>query len=785
MVSARRVVIQGAFSEALISILSCQQNNGLTTPNQDLGAVKDAARHRATSGTHLKVLLQSATNYVFSLIQKFNQEGVYSQRSDIIVIADEAHRTQYGKLAENMRQSLPQASFFAFTGTPLIGSAEDQLTQRVFGDYVSTYDFQRAVEDQATVPLYYDNRGEKLGLTTPAINDAIAKALEEVELEQDAEEKLKRQLAREYPILTAIERLERIAEDLVVHFSERWLSGKAMVVCIDKITCVKMYELITEQWSAEIARQTQRVAEAADPQAQREAEERQAWLSATQIRVIVSEEQNEVERFRDWARVENAGFVVRGMERRWDLDIQHHRKIMKENDCEAQFKDEEHPFRLVIVCAMWLTGFDVPSLSTLYLDKPMKGHTLMQAIARANRANPPPEPEEGEVQDSRAHLGKNNGLLIDYNGMLKSLRAALAKYGQGNPSGGEGEGEEPDLNALAADYAEAIQLTVEHLADCGFVLQALIEADGFAKLALLDKEHAASAVNAVCKNEETRARFEVLAREVFKKRKALLGAAELARPYRPQHNAIEAIYQQLQDNREAADITDVIVRLYGVVGEHLEVTGQRPPGAESGNLYDISKIDFVRLRKEFEKSPTQKTEVLSLSDSVKRKLERMVARNPLRIDFYEKYMAIIAEYNRETDRSVIEQTFEALMGLVVELSGEEQRVVREGLDEEHIAVFDLIVQHKQDLPTAARNRVKEVCRALIEAVKAGLARMDDWRSREQTKAQVKTLIHDFLYADETGLPAEFQAEEIEMLATVVYQHVHMQYRSAHDNAYAA
>lgn len=735
-----------------------------------VGAIADVAQHQAGSGEHLRALLKEGPSHVFTLVHKFNQEQdePYSTRRDVIVIADEAHRTQYGKLAENMRRSLPNASFFAFTGTPLIDSEEDQLTRQVFGDYVSTYDFKRAVDDGATVPLFYDNRGEKLGITTPEINDAIAEALSKVELDQDAEEKLKRELSREYPILTAPERLERVASDLVAHVSERWLTGKAMLVCLDKITCVKMYELIAEKWQEEINRQIAAIDVAPGEQAQREAEDKLAWLTGTHIRVIVSEEQNEVDRFRKWAEVENAAFEARGEDRRWTFDIQHHRELMKLHDSDTEFKDEAHPFRIAIVCAMWLTGFDVPSLSTLYLDKPMKGHTLMQAIARANRV----------------YEGKNNGLLIDYNGMLKSLRAALAKYGQGGlGGGGGGGGPEPNMDALAAEYVAALQLCVDHIFACGFDLQKLIDAKGFDKLALLDKDNAASAVNAVCQNDETRARYEVLARDVFKKKKALSGREDLLRPHRGRFNAVEAIYKQLQDNREAADITEVIVRLYGVVSDHVEVTEKRAPGAESGNLYDISKIDFDRLRREFERSKTKNTAVQSLKDAVERKLKRMVERNPLRMDFYKRYLEIVAEYNNETDRATVEQTFEALMNLVLELGGEEQRVVREGLTEEHVAVFDLIVHHKEALPKKARNRVKDVARDLLAAVKEELSRLDDWRAKEQTQARVRTLIYDFLYDDKTGLPEEFAPEEIEALSNVVFLHVYTQYRSSEDHPY--
>ncbi|MCK4304840.1 MAG: type I restriction endonuclease subunit R, partial [Candidatus Eisenbacteria sp.] len=377
---------------------------------------------RASSGEHLSRLLAEHKSHIFSLIQKFNQdvnpdEG-YTQRDDIIVITDEAHRTQYGTLALNMRNALPNASYIGFTGTPLF--KDDQITRRVFGKYVSTYDFQRAVEDKATVPLYYDARGEKLGIETNEINERIAEKLNEFETDDvDIEQRLERELKRDYHIITADKRLDQIARDFVRHYSTAWESGKAMLVCIDKLTCVKMHKLISKYWSERIRELSVELLVAAGEQEEIERRRQLEWMHETQLAVVVSEEQGEVDKFR-----------------KWGLNIRPHRKLIKEGfalpdgsrmDVETAFKDEGHPFRIAIVCAMWMTGFDVPSLSTLYLDKPLKAHTLMQAIARANRV----------------YEGKNNGLIVDYCGILKNLRKALATFA-GHTDGGHGEEGELD-----------------------------------------------------------------------------------------------------------------------------------------------------------------------------------------------------------------------------------------------------------------------------------------------------------------------------------------------------
>ncbi|NCD26893.1 MAG: type I restriction endonuclease subunit R, partial [Deltaproteobacteria bacterium] len=211
---------------------------------------------RAASGDHLAELLAQHKSHVFSLIQKFNQtvsEGdAYSRRDDLIVITDEAHRTQYGTLALNMRNALPNASYIGFTGTPLF--KDDEITRRVFGDYVSTYDFQRAVEDKATVPLYYDARGDKLGVAVGDLNERIAEKLEELETGNiDVEQRLEQELKRDYHIITAGKRLDQVARDFVQHYSTAWETGKAMLVCIDKITCVRMHKLIEFYWNERIS----------------------------------------------------------------------------------------------------------------------------------------------------------------------------------------------------------------------------------------------------------------------------------------------------------------------------------------------------------------------------------------------------------------------------------------------------------------------------------------------------------------------------------------------------
>ena len=704
---------------------------------------------RASDGRHLSRLLAEHKAYVFSLIQKFNMNpsAAYTQRNDVIVISDEAHRTQYGTLAINMRNALPNASYIGFTGTPLF--KDDELTRRVFGEYVSTYDFQRAVEDEATVPLYYDARGDKLNVAVGDLNDRIAAKLEELEIDDiDVQQRLERALARDYHVIIADKRLDQIARDFVRHYSTAWETGKAMLVCIDKITCVRMHRLIEFYWNEYANELEAGLAQTKDEQTEKQI----AWMRETRMAVVVSEEQGEVEKFG-----------------KWDLDIIPYRRLIKVGmelpasmrdkpsfrnkqrmDLDDAFKEPEHPFRIAIVCAMWLTGFDVPCLSTLYLDKPLKAHTLMQAIARANRVNE----------------GKNNGLIVDYCGILKHLRQALATFAGAEP-GGEDRAIDPAKpeEDLLADLAEAIVLVRDFLAKGGAPLDDVIGQTGFARNAAI-----VACKEVANENDETRQRFEVMCREVFRKFKACINAPGV-NDHRTDRDAIDIIYKSLQQDREQADISDILRTLSEVASEAVAVQSDM---AVDRPLYDISRIDFVRLKQEFRRSDRRRTGVQGLKDTVEKKLRRMMERNPLRTDFQQRYEEIVAAYNREKDRPTIEQIFEELLDLVQDLDQEESRAAREGLDEESLAIFDLL--QKPNLSRPERERIKQVAVELLKTLKAGKLRVSQWRDKEATRDAVRVAIRNFLWSDETGLPTDGYSEaEVGTKTDDVFRHVFRAY----------
>ena len=710
---------------------------------------------RAASGADLEKLLKENHRYIFSLIHKFNQDvdpkKPYSERDDIIVISDEAHRTQSGRLARNMRLALPNAAFIGFTGTPLF--KQDEITKRIFGGYVSQYNFKRSEEDGATVKLVYENRGEKLGLAHADLNERMAEKIEQADLDPDQAALLDKLLGKDYEVITADERLDKIAADFVEHCATRWESGKSLFVCIDKITCARVFQCMEARWKAKaVAVRAAFAAKQAEAAAEKDESvratladqaaklEKQAqWLDETIVEIIISEAQNEVGDFK-----------------KWDFDIIPHRERMKKGfevaggdrvDVETAFKNPKHPFRVAIVCAMWLTGFDVECLSTLYIDKPMKAHTLMQAIARANRVYP----------------GKDHGLIVDYNGMLVSLRAALAQYALGDDGTGGEEIIAPIEERVQA-LIEAIEATEAHLRGLGFDPATLLGAKGFARIKGL-----ADAVEAVYSSDEAKRRFEIMAREVFNRFKALL-VEPSAWAFAERHDNIEAIYKKLTERRDTADVTELLKELHRIVNEAIRTQAPGEDQAE-GLTFDLSKIDLDKLRDEFAKKVRRKATALQdIRDIVEQKLADMLARNPMRMDYQVKYEGIIADYNSEKDRTTIEETFRRLVDLVQSLDEEQERAARENLSDEELAVFDLL--KREDLTNADRERVKQASRDMLESIKVRLAELDRFWEKEQTKGEVEAFILDETF---TKLPSPpFTPEEKKLVADNVYAHVWQQ-----------
>ena len=697
-----------------------------------LGKVK-ASKFIAQSGDDLITKLKGNPSFIFSLIQKFNKpdaEPIYPDH-DIVVISDEAHRTQNGIFADNLMHLLPTANRIGFTGTPLLSN--DNITARTFGGYVSIYDFKRAVEDKATVPLYYENRGERLqDLQNPEINEEIAAALEQAgDMDASQLAKLEREFAKEVHLLTASKRLRIVAKDFVRHYSDLWTSGKAMMVSYNKVTCVRMYEYVQEYWQKEIASLEKQIAKSTSQQEVQELSRKLKWMQETEMAVVISQEQNEIQTFQ-----------------KWGLDIAPHRAKMEKRELDKEFKDKDNKLRVVFVCAMWLTGFDVKTLSCLYIDKPMKAHTLMQTIARANRVAE----------------GKTNGLIIDYIGIVKALRQALADY-TANPEGEGGNDPTIDKKELIKHVHEAIAAATSFLKEHDFELQNLIEADNFFKLFLLKE-----AANAMCETAEIRKTYCTYATTLLRLWK-YLDREDITAEMKQHKDAIEAIYKELQKKRKHADITDLSVAINEIVNEHLQISTTEVAEPDMNRQFDISGINFDLLRREFAKSKEKNLIMKDIQELLQERIAQMLAQNPARINFYEKYQEIIREYNQEQNRVNIEQTFEELMQLSQQLTEEEKRYVREGFEnDEQLSMYDLLM--KENLSKDDIKKIKKVAIDLLAKIKELLETMDHPFDKQETKATIIIAIRDTLWRE---LPESYSDESINYYKDVVYNYVSQQY----------
>ena len=698
-----------------------------------LGNVK-AKKFIASSGEDLKSKLKGNPSFIFSLIQKFNDpkaEPIYPDH-DIIVMSDEAHRTQNGIFADNLMHLLPTAHRIGFTGTPLLSN--DNITARTFGGYVSIYDFKRAVEDKATVPLYYENRGEKLqDLKNPEINDEIAAALEQAgELDASQLAKLEREFAKEVHLLTAEKRLRVVAQDFVRHYSDLWTAGKAMFVCYNKVTCVRMFNYVQEYWQKEIKALEESIAKSTSQQEAQEKRRKLEWMRETDMAVVVSQEQNEIQTFQ-----------------KWGLDIRPHRERMENEELDKAFKADDSRLRVVFVCAMWLTGFDVKTLSCLYIDKPMKAHTLMQTIARANRVSE----------------GKTNGLIIDYIGIVKALRQALADYTANSEDGIAGNDPTIDKKELINHVLEAIAGTTVFLKDHSIELNDLIKAESFGKLSLLK-----AAANAMCETAEVRKSYCTFATTLLKLWK-YLDREDIKPEMKQQKDAIEAIYKELQQKRRHADISDLSVAINDIVNEHVELDPEATMMVAESRRFDISGIDFDLLRREFAKSKEKNLVLKDIQELLQERIAQMLAQNPSRINFYEKYREIIHDYNQEQNRATIEKTFEDLMHLSQSLSEEEKRYVREGFkSDEELSLYDLLL--KDSLSRAEVKKLKDVAIELLAKIKGQLAGMDHPFDKPTTRATLSNTIRDVLWQE---LPASYSEESINYYRDTIYNYVSQRY----------
>lgn len=705
------------------------------------------------NSTQLRNFLRTNKPMVFTLIHKFQYDKtkkypLLSDRNDIFVLVDEAHRTQYKQLAENMHTGLPNANYIAFTGTPLLGSK--RLTNQWFGDYVSEYNFAQAIEDGSTVPLFYSRRVPEVGLTNNWLDTDIDLICEEENLNGREKELLENSSSRILEVIKREERLDRIAKDIAHHFPRRGFMGKGMVVSVDKYTAVRMYDKVQKYWAEEKKALVKERNEAKTQVEREKINAMLAYMNKVEMAVVISKEDGE-----------EGKFAAQG------LDITLHRKKLEAitadgKDIEDRFKDKDDPLSLVFVCAMWLTGFDVPSLSTLYLDKPMKGHTLMQAIARANRVFP----------------GKSCGIIVDYVNVFKYMQQALSDYA----STGD------DMDYPAKDIGLLIANIDRTIVECdGFLLSLGVKIDGIiAEGNTLDQlEMFRKAYNRILEKDEWKDRFKVLTNllmnlydaakpEIFERAWYNEKFAPIAYLNGLFCNQIddEKLRRAKQRMAETLDqsVSSVMVGMTGSLADGSMAADELHPRPgymiHQGKVIDLSKIDVEALRKELNSTPYKALEVEDLRSFIEQTLVQMINRNCTRVKFSERYKNIIDKYNAGGSEN--EDYYEKLLQLVEELKKEQSRSTDIGLKEEELEIYDMLTSGRK-LTKAEEQKVilasKNLYKKLLE--EKDKVMVVDWYKDEQPRHQVLALIQTSLNED---LPMSYDRMSFNDKTHLLFEH---------------
>lgn len=682
------------------------------------GTVREAEIAQPKDSKQMRKFLGENKRLVFTLIQKFRwprgqKYPLLSDRDDIIVIVDEAHRTQYKSLAENMRAGLPNAQYLAFTGTPLLG--RDRKTNEWFGEYVSEYNFSQSMDDGATVPLFYNKRVPEMHNQNEDLSEEFYEILEDENLNDAQQEKLERKFATEMEIIKRDDRLDTIAKDIVYHFPHRGYLGKGMVITLDKFTAVKMCDKVQRLWKEEIKALRGRIKATHDEVEKRRLKKRVDYMKKVEMAVVVSEENGEEEKFN-----------------KQNLDISPHRKRMNTldqngHDLEYKFKDPDDPLQLVFVCSMWLTGFDAPTVSTLYLDKPQKDHTLMQTIARANRV----------CSYKINGVEKKNGEVVDYYGVLGRLKKAIKDYGEGD----EGAGDPP-----IKDKAELFRL-LEETVELGkafcvtkdiHIDKALKSNDIFKKLEFF-KDWADKLLH---KDEwwKNFAVFENTITGLYEASKPEILGQPIVRSvavFQYLRGVIDSVIQQQNIDTAVQRINDLLDE--SIVVEEGDLSVGEPQAeyriTQKSKVWDLSKVDFNKLKNEFKNTHYKNLDIADLRAFLGKKLAQMLNLNRTRHDFAERLQEIINNYNAGS--STVDETFEELMLFNQDLSEEDQRHIRLGLTEDELEIYDLLCKDK--MTKEEDKKVRLAAKALFKRLteESPKVLVQDWFKDSQTRLTVR------------------------------------------------
>lgn len=723
----------------------------------NMGVVKEKEEARPKDGEQLREYLSGNKRFVFSLIHKFRYpKGIefplLSDRKDIIVLVDEAHRTQYKDLAENMRVGIPNAQYIAFTGTPLLGSK--RLTNKYFGDYISEYNFKNAYEDGSTVPLFYDKRAPEVQLIRDDedLNADLAEVVEEEDLSEAQQARLEREFASELSVIRNPNRLKIIAKDIVKHFPNRGYKGRGMVIAIDKFTTVKMYDLVQQYWREEIVELRKKERTAKTEEEKQRLKETIKYMNWVEMAVVIS---------CDGSEDEKKAFEARG------LDITpHFRKMQKvdENGHDLEYRFQEitdDTFQLVFVCAMWLTGFDSPTLSDLYLDKPMVGHTLMQTIARANRVAP----------------GKICGNIVDYYGVFRNLKKALAAYATGEEDEKEENGEKTgggnlpveDKEKLFELLTQAINEVDEFCLPLEIKLDLILDSDDtFDEISLFE-----AFANKLLANDDTKKNFFVYSNTVE-------SLFEACKPEiygrRNEFKLLEVIryLRKIVDRQKfSGDLESARAKYADIIDQSI-TTVEEEEAKNSGfeikksKVIDISKFDFDKLRKKFKQTEYKHIEIEDLKLFIEDKLNKLLNQNVTRVNFAEKLQRIINEYN--SGSLSVENYFEDLINFSKDLRKEEERHIKENLTPDELELFDLIRQTNKALTKKEEQIVKLAAKELLKRLKEEKEKIlvTDWYKDEVARLTVLKFIKQALNPD---LPNSYNQPVFELTCSKVVEHL--------------
>ncbi len=669
---------------------------------------------QASGREHLRELLNRASGgVVFTTIHKFAAEKgemmpELSARQNIVVIADEAHRSQYGfggrvnektgemsyGFASNLRDALPNASFIGFTGTPI--EKTDANTRAVFGDYISIYDIQRAVADKATVPIYYESRNAKLSLNAAELPKLDAEFEEITEGEElTKKEKLKTKWAALEALVGDPQRIALVAADLVAHYELRVaaLDGKAMIVCMSRRIAVDLYNALIglrPDW-------------AAAPDDDAEAEKSKACV----VKVVMTGSADDGP---DWQ--------------------PHIRSKDKRRRLANRFKDAKDPFRIVIVRDMWLTGFDAPCLHTMYADKPMQGHGLMQAIARVNRV----------------FRDKPGGLVVDYLGLAEQLKQALATYTE---SGGQGD--------PIFDTAEAIAVMLEkHRIACdlmhGFNWALWVTGKPVERLALIPagQEH-------ILAQEDGKTRFVQLV-TALSRAFALCAASDEATAIRDDVSFFQALQAALNKQSSAnpktpeqvdAAIRQLVSRAITVEGEVIDIF--TAAGLPKPDISILSDQFLAEVRGLAHKNVAAALLEKLLKDELKVRSKRNLVQSQV---FSEKLQKTLNAYHNRAISTM--QVIEELIKLAKELAAAGKRGDDLGLTDDEIAFYDALAVNDSAVIAMGDDKLKLIAAELVAQVKKSLT--IDWNLRESARARIKVMVKRIL--NKHGYPPDLQAEAV-------------------------